>query len=81
MSESAETGPATGLRFERWAPVILLACAFAAYAAIALGTGQAQYLTLDNLTAILAGRSRSASPPSARPSRSSSPPSTCAWRA
>ncbi len=56
MSESAETGPATGLRFERWAPVILLACAFGIYAAVALGTGQAQYLTLDNLTTIL-GRS------------------------
>ncbi len=48
--------PERGFRFEVWAPVMLLGAAFGLYAAIALATGQPQYLTLDNLIAIL-GRS------------------------
>ena len=47
---------AAGFRFERWAPLILLAGAFAIYVAVALATGQGQYLTADNVIAIL-GRS------------------------
>ena len=43
-------------RFERWAPALLLAAAFALYAGIAVATGQTQYLTLGNLVSIL-GRS------------------------
>jgi ribose transport system permease protein len=43
-------------RFDRWAPAIVLALAFAAYAGIALYTGQGQYLTVGNLIGIL-GRS------------------------
>ncbi|MGY3439680.1 MULTISPECIES: ABC transporter permease [unclassified Marinovum] len=56
---SVASDPATqkpGFRFERWAPLILLAGAFAIYIAVALATGQGQYLTLSNLIAIL-GRS------------------------
>ncbi|BBU54353.1 sugar ABC transporter permease [Mameliella alba] len=45
-----------GFRFERWAPLILLGGALAIYVVVALVTGQAQYLTFDNLIAIL-GRS------------------------
>ncbi|WP_102109444.1 ABC transporter permease [Oceaniglobus roseus] len=57
MSLAEDTPPrATGFRFERWAPLILLAGAALIYVAVAIGTGQAQYLTLDNLIAIL-GRS------------------------
>lgn len=43
-------------RFERWAPALLLGIALLAYAGIAVGTGQMQYLTFDNLVSIL-GRS------------------------
>jgi ribose transport system permease protein len=43
-------------RFERYAPALLLVIALLAYGAIALGTNQLQYLTLDNLVSIL-GRS------------------------
>jgi ribose transport system permease protein len=43
-------------RFERWAPALLLAAAFALYAGIAIATDQTQYLTLGNLVSIL-GRS------------------------
>jgi ribose transport system permease protein len=46
----------TGFRFERWAPLILLGGAFLIYVGVALATNQAQYLTFDNLIAIL-GRS------------------------
>ncbi|MFC0160774.1 ABC transporter permease [Mameliella alba] len=45
-----------GFRFERWAPLILLGGALAIYVLVTLVTGQAQYLTFDNLIAIL-GRS------------------------
>ncbi|PZX10863.1 ribose transport system permease protein [Palleronia aestuarii] len=45
-----------GFRFDRWAPLILLGGAAAIYVAVAVATGQTQYLTLDNLIAIL-GRS------------------------
>lgn len=48
--------PKTGFRLERWAPLILLGGAFAIYIGVALATGQAQYLTFDNLIAIV-GRS------------------------
>ncbi|SFD83196.1 ABC transporter permease [Roseivivax sediminis] len=43
-----------GFRFERWAPLILLAGAFAIYVIVAVATDQTQYLTLENLIAILA---------------------------
>ena len=43
-------------RFERWAPALLLGFALLAYVGIAVGTGQTQYLTFDNLISIL-GRS------------------------
>jgi ribose transport system permease protein len=43
-------------RFERWAPALLLAAAFALYAGIAVATGQTQYMTVGNLVSIL-GRS------------------------
>jgi ribose transport system permease protein len=42
-----------GMRFERWAPALLLGGAAALYVGIALWTGQAQYLTVDNAVAIL----------------------------
>ncbi|TYB90710.1 ABC transporter permease [Oceaniovalibus sp. ACAM 378] len=45
-----------GFRFEKWAPVILLALASVLYIAIAVATDQTQYLSLENLIAIL-GRS------------------------
>jgi ribose transport system permease protein len=44
------------IRFERWAPALVLGLSVAAYVGIALRTGQAQYLTVDNLIGIL-GRS------------------------
>ena len=40
-------------RFERWAPALVLAAAFATYAGIAINSGQTQYLTPDNLVGIL----------------------------
>lgn len=43
-------------RFERWAPALLLALALLVYVVIAIGTGQTQFLTFDNLVSIL-GRS------------------------
>ncbi len=46
----------TWSRFERNAPAILLAVAVAVYAAVAIMTGQTEYLSLDNWLAIL-GRS------------------------
>lgn len=46
----------SGVRFDRWAPAIVLVIALAAYGAIALATGQGQYLTFGNLLSVL-GRS------------------------
>ena len=43
-------------RFERWAPALLLVLALLVYVVIAIGTGQTQFLTFDNLVSIL-GRS------------------------
>lgn len=43
-------------RLSQWVPLILLAIALAIYVAVALSTGQSQYLTLDNLLGLL-GRS------------------------
>jgi ribose transport system permease protein len=48
--------PRPRFRFERWAPALLLGGAVAIYFSIALWTGQTQYLTFQNLIAIL-GRS------------------------
>lgn len=48
--------PKTGFRLERWAPLILLGGASLIYVGVALATGQGQYLTFDNLIAII-GRS------------------------
>ena len=66
--------PARGSSFdalERIARDLAGGC-LAVYAGIALGTGQAQYLSLDNLIGILWPLDRArASPPSARPSPSS----------
>ncbi len=45
-----------GFRFDRWAPLLLLGGAFLIYVVVAIATGQTQYLTFDNLIAIL-GRS------------------------
>ncbi|WP_108483162.1 ABC transporter permease [Oceaniglobus ichthyenteri] len=56
MSVTDNTPAKPGFRFEKWAPVILLALAFGLYVAIALITDQTQYLTFGNLVAIL-GRS------------------------
>lgn len=44
------------VRFERYAPAILVVLALLIYLVVALGSGQQQYLTVDNLVAIL-GRS------------------------
>jgi ribose transport system permease protein len=56
MSEISLTPARPGLRFERWAPALLLVFALAVYVVIALATDQAQYLTFDNLVSIV-GRS------------------------
>jgi ribose transport system permease protein len=56
MSEIALSPPRTGFRFDRWAPALLLGFAFLVYAAIAVATDQAQYLTFGNLVSIV-GRS------------------------
>lgn len=48
--------PKTGFRLERWAPLFLLGGASLIYVGVALATGQGQYLTFDNLIAII-GRS------------------------
>ncbi|GGL71405.1 ABC transporter permease [Wenxinia marina] len=57
MSVSGDPAPRRpAFRFERWAPLILLGGAFAIYVVVAFATGQAQYLTFENLIAIL-GRS------------------------
>jgi ribose transport system permease protein len=54
MSIAEDTPPRkTGFRFERWAPLILLGGAFAIYVIVAVATGQTQYLTFENLIAIL----------------------------
>ena len=45
---------APAVLFERWAPAILLAVAFLAYVGLAIGTGQTQYLTFENLVSVLA---------------------------
>jgi ribose transport system permease protein len=45
-----------GLRFERWAPALLLLIALAVYAVIAVATDQTQYLTFGNFISII-GRS------------------------
>lgn len=57
MSAPQNHKPAkSGFRFEKWAPLILLGTAFSLYIAIVIATGQSQYLSLENLIAIL-GRS------------------------
>ncbi|WP_375174623.1 ABC transporter permease [Pseudooceanicola sp.] len=58
MSASSDSPPPVrkSFRFDRWAPVLLLGGAFAIYLGVAIATGQTQYLTFDNLIAIL-GRS------------------------
>lgn len=57
MSDPIKTRRAkTGFQFEKRAPLILLATAFAIYFAAVIASGQTQYLSLDNLIAIL-GRS------------------------
>lgn len=57
MSIASDTRPTKkGFRFDRWAPLLLLGGAFSIYVAVAIATGQTQYLTFDNLIAIL-GRS------------------------
>ncbi|MEC7760591.1 MAG: ABC transporter permease [Pseudomonadota bacterium] len=54
MSIAEDTPPRkAGFRFERWAPLILLGGAFAIYVVVAVATGQTQYLTFENLIAIL----------------------------
>ncbi|MET3926310.1 ABC transporter permease [Devosia sp. 2618] len=53
---SAHRPPRFTFRFERWAPALLLLIALLVYVGIAVGTGQTQYLTFDNLISIL-GRS------------------------
>lgn len=45
-----------GFRFDRWAPLLLLGGAFLIYIVVVIATEQTQYLTFDNLIAIL-GRS------------------------
>ncbi|QDY70416.1 ABC transporter permease [Qingshengfaniella alkalisoli] len=57
MSVHSDTSPRRkAFRFERWAPLILLGGSFLIYVLVALATDQTQYLTFDNLIAIL-GRS------------------------
>ena len=58
MSDVALATPRQGrkVRFERYAPAILVVLALLIYLVVALGSGQQQYLTVDNLVAIL-GRS------------------------
>ncbi|MDB5588408.1 MAG: transporter permease [Devosia sp.] len=56
MTDLIATRPKLTFRFDRWAPALLLAIALLAYIAIALYTGQTQYLTVDNLISVL-GRS------------------------
>ena len=56
MSDIGMTRPRFTFRFERWAPALLLVLALLVYVAIAIGTGQTQFLTFDNLVSIL-GRS------------------------
>lgn len=56
MSDIGLNPPRFTFRFERWAPALLLILALATYVAIAVGSGQTQYLTFDNLVSIL-GRS------------------------
>lgn len=56
MTDISLTPPKAGLRFDRWAPALLLAIALLVYAGIAIATGQTQYLTVDNLVSIV-GRS------------------------
>ncbi|MDB5537119.1 MAG: transporter permease [Devosia sp.] len=56
MTDLIATRPTLTFRFDRWAPALLLAIALLAYIAIALYTGQTQYLTVDNLISVL-GRS------------------------
>ena len=55
LAVPSKPGP-RGLRFESYAPAILLAAAFGLYVAIAVATDQTQYLTFSNLVATL-GRS------------------------
>ncbi|KKB07041.1 ABC transporter permease [Devosia geojensis] len=56
MTDAALPRPRAGLRFERWAPALLLVVALLLYVLIAVGTGQSRYLTWDNLISVL-GRS------------------------
>ncbi|ODT71096.1 MAG: ABC transporter permease [Pelagibacterium sp. SCN 63-23] len=56
MSEIGMAPARFSFRFERWAPALLLFVALLVYVAIAVGRGQTQYLTFDNLVSIL-GRS------------------------
>lgn len=45
-----------GFKFEKWAPALLLSTAILIYIIVCIVTGQTQYLTLDNLLAVI-GRS------------------------
>lgn len=56
MTDIGLPPPRFTFRFERWAPALLLGIALLIYVGIAVGTGQTQYLTFDNLISIL-GRS------------------------
>jgi ribose transport system permease protein len=56
MTDIGLNPPRFTFRFERWAPALLLGIALLIYVGIAVGTGQTQYLTFDNLISIL-GRS------------------------
>jgi ribose transport system permease protein len=56
ITAALPASPSSTMRLERIAPLIFLAVALGVYAAIALATGQAQYLSFENLIGIL-GRS------------------------
>lgn len=56
MTTAADATPAPRLRLDRWGPALLLVSAVAIYVAACLVTGQTQYLTWENLLAVL-GRS------------------------
>lgn len=52
----ASSNQSRGWRLERMAPGLMLLAAVAVYIIVAIGTGQAQYLTLENIVSVL-GRS------------------------
>lgn len=56
MSGAALSAPRPRLRLDRWAPALLLAVAVAIYVGACLATGQTQYLSWQNLLAVV-GRS------------------------